>query len=90
MGVACLEDGGLLLADRAAPVRGCLDLRHLAGRHPEKTRLLRRPGLAALSEHLLGLKLSKGRRLRCSDWEADLLSADQQVPLVWDGRRGGI
>ncbi|XP_043234842.1 exonuclease 3'-5' domain-containing protein 2-like isoform X1 [Amphibalanus amphitrite] len=90
VGVACLEDGALLLADHAAPVRGCVDLRHLAGRHPDKARLLRRPGLAALAQHLLGVHLSKGRRLRCSNWEADALSADQQEYAADDALVGAL
>ncbi|XP_037076993.1 exonuclease 3'-5' domain-containing protein 2-like [Pollicipes pollicipes] len=90
VGVACLEDGALLLGDHGLSVRGCLDLRHLAGRHPDKARLLARPGLASMAALLLDVQLSKSRRLRCSNWGADQLTDAQQGYAANDALVGAL
>nr|CAD7600635.1 unnamed protein product [Timema genevievae] len=72
VGVAPSDDAKYLLADYGVKVRGCLDLRHLAKLHGNST-----GGLGSLAQTTLGVKLDKNWRVRCSDWEAQQLDAQQ-------------
>lgn len=61
------------MQDYGIRVCGCLDLRHLM----KQNGILSHGGLASMAQNLLGIKLDKNWRIRCSDWEASALSAHQ-------------
>jgi len=61
------------MQDYGIRVRGCLDLRHLM----KQSGVPSPGGLAGMAQNLLGIKLDKSWRIRCSDWEASALSAHQ-------------
>lgn len=73
VGVAPLDDAKNLFKDYNVQVKSTLDLRHLAlhlERPPE--------GLAKLSKGFIGVELNKSWRIRCSTWDAPILT-DPQV-----------
>lgn len=61
------------MQDYGIRVHGCLDLRHLM----KQNGILSHGGLAGMAQNILGTKLDKSWRIRCSDWEASALSARQ-------------
>lgn len=61
------------MKDYGITVRGCLDLRHLMA----QSGTVSRGGLAGMAQNLLGIKLDKNWRIRCSDWEAPVLEPHQ-------------
>lgn len=61
------------MKDHGLRVKGCLDLRHLMAR----SGTLSHSGLAGMAQNLLGIKLDKNWRIRCSDWEAPVLEPHQ-------------
>lgn len=67
------DDAKYLMQDYGIRVCGCLDLRHLM----KQNGTLSHGGLAGMAQNLLGIKLDKSWRIRCSDWEASALSAHQ-------------
>ncbi|CAG9782704.1 unnamed protein product [Diatraea saccharalis] len=72
VGVAPIDDAKYLFYDYSVAIHSTLDVRHivaLAGYHTG--------GLASLSQSLLNVTLDKSWRVRCSDWEAEELSARQ-------------
>lgn len=71
-GVACTEDGNILLQDYSIKVNGTYDLRFLALMSNHKAE-----GLARLSKNILNIQLTKNWRITCSDWEAPTLTTDQ-------------
>lgn len=75
VGVAIHEDANKLFTDYCLSVNGFIDLRYLATDFNEiegKSLSLKSLGL-----ELLGISLNKSRFLRCSDWEAPILSPEQ-------------
>lgn len=73
VGVSPQGDANFLARDYGICVASTFDLRHMAimcGCRPG--------GLGKLSETLLNVKLDKNWRIRCSDWEAVILS-DKQI-----------
>ncbi|CAN8001693.1 unnamed protein product [Ixodes hexagonus] len=76
VGVGVIDDAHKLLTDYAIDVWGCLDLRHALGCLPDLGDFPK-AGLRSLSEALLGVSPDKSWRIRCSNWEADVLTDDQ-------------
>lgn len=76
VGVGVIDDARKLFQDYGIDVWGCLDLRHALGYLPELGHFPK-AGLRTLSEALLGVSPDKSWRLRCSNWEADVLTDDQ-------------
>lgn len=72
VGVAIYGDSHNLSVDYGVRCGGCVDLRYLA-----KHLGLQPSGLAGLASTHLGLELDKNWRIRCSDWESNVLSEDQ-------------
>lgn len=72
VGVAVDGDAHNLFVDYGVICRGFLDLRYLAlhlGLQPA--------GLAGLASTHVGLELEKHWQIRCSNWEADVLTKEQ-------------
>ncbi|CAN8025827.1 unnamed protein product [Ixodes persulcatus] len=76
VGVGVIDDARKLFQDYGIDVWGCLDLRHALGCLPELGHFPEM-GLRSLSESLLGVSPDKSWRLRCSNWEADVLTEKQ-------------
>lgn len=76
VGVGIHDDAQKLLQDHFLHVRGCLDLRYAVNRFPELDGVPLR-GLQALSHHLLSVRPEKSWKIRCSNWEADVLTQEQ-------------
>lgn len=74
VGVASYEDGQKITADYGCRVCGTLDLRSLA----ERSRLPSPKSLAAMSLEYLDIEMDKLIEVRCSNWNADILT-DEQV-----------
>ncbi|CAK9824800.1 Exonuclease 3'-5' domain-containing protein 2 [Anthophora retusa] len=74
VGVASYEDGQKIIADYGCRVCGTVDLRTLA----ERVNLPCPKSLAAMSLQYLGLEMDKLIEVRCSNWDADILT-DEQV-----------
>lgn len=72
VGVAPSGDANYLAKDYGVCVASTLDLRFLAAQSQCKA-----GGLAKLSEEQLNVKLDKDWRIRCSDWEANVLNKAQ-------------
>ncbi|XP_038051999.1 exonuclease 3'-5' domain-containing protein 2-like [Patiria miniata] len=78
VGVAVLDDANRLFNDHGLLTKGCLDLRHLAYRHLQRDlRSKFTGGLGNLAKIYLDESLDKSYTIRCGDWEADTLSAQQ-------------
>lgn len=76
VGVGCYEDGKRLTRDYGLSVACTVDLRYLALRQ-KKTTLNNGLSLKSLAADLLNITLDKSLELRCSDWEADMLTPEQ-------------
>jgi len=61
------------MQDYGLRMHGCLDLRHLMTLNGS----LFCGGLGGMAQNLLGIKLDKSWKIRCSDWEAPALSTHQ-------------
>ncbi|XP_030212724.1 exonuclease 3'-5' domain-containing protein 2 isoform X1 [Gadus morhua] len=75
VGVGCYEDAKRLIRDHGLAVGCTVDLRYLVLRR--KVLLNNGMSLKSLASDLLGVSLDKSLALRCSDWEAKKLTADQ-------------
>ncbi|XP_063393669.1 exonuclease 3'-5' domain-containing protein 2 isoform X1 [Cydia fagiglandana] len=73
VGVSPSDDAKYLFHDWGAKLKSSLDVRHLARACGHSA-----GGLASLSEALLQVTLDKHWKVRCSDWEAELLT-DRQI-----------
>lgn len=67
-----ISDAKYLMEDYAINMNGTFDLRFLAMLAKHKAQ-----GLGSLSKAVIGMELDKDWRVRCSDWEADVLSKRQ-------------
>lgn len=76
VGVGIQEDAQKLLLDHNIDVRGCVDLRHIVTLFPELYGFTA-GGLRTLSSEFLDVILDKSWRVRCSNWEADVLTKNQ-------------
>lgn len=74
VGVAPFEDGKKLTKDYGCRVFGTLDLRKYA----DYMGIPNEPGLASLCMKYLGIEMNKFFKIRCSDWNADVLT-DKQI-----------
>lgn len=72
VGVAPKGDADLLAVDYGVCVASTLDLRYLAAMTN-----CRPGGLGKMSEEYINVKLDKNWRIRCSDWEAQILTQKQ-------------
>ncbi|XP_046376546.1 exonuclease 3'-5' domain-containing protein 2-like [Haliotis rufescens] len=86
VGVAVKDDGKKLTKDYGMVVQGCVDLRHLLTRVRHKYKC--DASLQGLAEGVLGVTMDKRREIRCSDWEAHTLSAEQVAYAAADGQVG--
>ncbi|XP_044738068.1 exonuclease 3'-5' domain-containing protein 2 isoform X2 [Chrysoperla carnea] len=68
VGVCPTQDANYLYHDYGIETNGCLDLRHLTNESL---------GLANLSKKYLNFVMNKHWRIRCSNWEADILNEAQ-------------
>lgn len=71
-GVTPISDAKYLMQDYAIQMNGTFDLRFLAMMAGQKAQ-----GLGSLSKAVIGMELNKDWRIRCSDWEIDVLSPKQ-------------
>jgi exonuclease 3'-5' domain-containing protein 2 len=71
-GVTPNTDSKYLFEDYNIQVNGTLDLRFLAKLAQQNAQ-----GLGSLSKAVIGIELDKDWRVRCSDWEVDVLSKRQ-------------
>lgn len=85
VGVGCYEDGKRLTRDYGLSVTCTVDLRYLAVRQ-KKTTLNSGLSLKSLAADLLNITLDKSLDLRCSDWEADMLTPEQMCYAARDAQ----
>lgn len=85
VGVGCYEDGKRLTRDYGLTLAGTVDLRYLAVRQ-KKTTLNSGLSLKSLAADLLNITLDKSLELRCSDWEADMLTPEQMCYAARDAQ----
>lgn len=72
VGIAPVADANYLAYDYSVHVNSCLDLRYIA-----PYAKLTPGGLAKMSKDYLDIELDKNWAIRCSDWEANILSESQ-------------
>ncbi|XP_026141076.1 exonuclease 3'-5' domain-containing protein 2 isoform X1 [Carassius auratus] len=85
VGVGCYEDGKRLAHDHGLTLSCTVDLRYLALRQRQAV-LNNGLSLKSLAADLLNVTLDKSLELRCSDWEADVLSQEQMVYAAHDAQ----
>ncbi|XP_052437090.1 exonuclease 3'-5' domain-containing protein 2 isoform X1 [Carassius gibelio] len=85
VGVGCYEDGKRLAHDHGLTLSCTVDLRYLALRQRQAV-LNNGLSLKSLAADLLNVTLDKSLELRCSDWEADVLSQEQVVYAAHDAQ----
>ncbi|XP_059376870.1 exonuclease 3'-5' domain-containing protein 2 isoform X2 [Carassius carassius] len=85
VGVGCYEDGKRLAQDHGLTLSCTVDLRYLALRQRQAV-LNNGLSLKSLAADLLNVTLDKSLELRCSDWEADVLSQEQMVYAAHDAQ----
>lgn len=85
VGVGCYEDGKRLTRDYGLSLVCTVDLRYLALRQ-KKTTLNNGLSLKSLAADLLNITLDKSLELRCSDWEADVLTPEQMCYAARDAQ----
>ncbi|KAG1973300.1 exonuclease 3'-5' domain-containing protein 2 isoform X1 [Pimephales promelas] len=85
VGVGCYEDGKRLTHDHGLTLRCTVDLRYLALRQKQAV-LNNGLSLKSLAEDLLNISLDKSLELRCSDWEADVLTQEQMTYAAHDAQ----
>ncbi|KAF7998414.1 hypothetical protein HCN44_009812 [Aphidius gifuensis] len=73
VGVEPFEDGKKLTKDYGCRVFGTLDLRKYA----DHVNIPNEPGLASLCMNYLGIEMNKFWKIRCSDWNSDVLTDEQ-------------
>ncbi|XP_073698666.1 exonuclease 3'-5' domain-containing protein 2 [Garra rufa] len=83
VGVGCYEDGKRLVHDHGLSLIGTVDLRYLALRQRQAV-LNNGLSLKSLAADLLNVNLDKSLELRCSDWEADVLTCEQMAYAAHD------
>ncbi|XP_056623772.1 exonuclease 3'-5' domain-containing protein 2 isoform X2 [Triplophysa dalaica] len=86
VGVGCYEDGKRLVHDHGLTLECTVDLRYLALRQRHAV-LNNGLSLKSLASDLLNVTLDKSYELRCSDWEADVLTHEQ---MTYAGRDAQI
>ncbi|XP_069773249.1 exonuclease 3'-5' domain-containing protein 2 isoform X3 [Narcine bancroftii] len=79
VGVEAFEDGCRLLRDYCVMVKSCLDVRYLVT-HQRKNNLTYSLSLKSLAQEIIHFTLDKSLHLRCSNWEAEELTNEQQLP----------
>ncbi|XP_029943040.1 exonuclease 3'-5' domain-containing protein 2 [Salarias fasciatus] len=85
VGVGCYEDGKRLTRDYGLSLSCTVDLRYLALRQ-RRASLDNGLSLKSLAADLLDVSLDKSLELRCSDWEADQLTAEQMSYAARDAQ----
>uniref|UniRef100_A0A8C1EYR9 Exonuclease 3'-5' domain-containing protein 2 n=1 Tax=Cyprinus carpio carpio TaxID=630221 RepID=A0A8C1EYR9_CYPCA len=85
VGVGCYEDGKRLAQDHGLTLSSTVDLRYLALRQRQAV-LNNGLSLKSLAADLLNVTLDKSLELRCSDWEADVLTREQMVYAAHDAQ----
>ncbi|XP_016340924.1 exonuclease 3'-5' domain-containing protein 2-like isoform X2 [Sinocyclocheilus anshuiensis] len=85
VGVGCYEDGKRLTHDHGLTLSCTVDLRYLALRQRQAV-LNNGLSLKSLAADLLHVTLDKSLELRCSDWEADVLTQEQMVYAAHDAQ----
>ncbi|XP_042598821.1 exonuclease 3'-5' domain-containing protein 2 isoform X1 [Cyprinus carpio] len=85
VGVGCYEDGKRLAQDHGLTLSCTVDLRYLALRQRQAV-LNNGLSLKSLAADLLNVTLDKSLELRCSDWEADVLTREQMVYAAHDAQ----
>ncbi|XP_043119478.1 LOW QUALITY PROTEIN: exonuclease 3'-5' domain-containing protein 2 [Puntigrus tetrazona] len=85
VGVGCYEDGKRLTHDHGLALSCTVDLRYLALRQRQAV-LNNGLSLKSLAADLLNVTLDKSLELRCSDWEADVLSQEQMAYAAHDAQ----
>ncbi|XP_016424966.1 exonuclease 3'-5' domain-containing protein 2-like [Sinocyclocheilus rhinocerous] len=85
VGVGCYEDGKRLTHDHGLTLSCTVDLRYLALRQRQAV-LNNGLSLKSLAADLLNVTLDKSLELRCSDWEADVLTQEQMVYAAHDAQ----
>nr|XP_055028789.1 exonuclease 3'-5' domain-containing protein 2 isoform X1 [Misgurnus anguillicaudatus]XP_055028790.1 exonuclease 3'-5' domain-containing protein 2 isoform X1 [Misgurnus anguillicaudatus]XP_055028791.1 exonuclease 3'-5' domain-containing protein 2 isoform X1 [Misgurnus anguillicaudatus] len=85
VGVGCFEDGKRLANDHGLALECTVDLRYLALRQRQAV-LNNGLSLKSLASDLLNITLDKSHELRCSDWEADILTQEQMTYAARDAQ----
>ncbi|XP_051724400.1 exonuclease 3'-5' domain-containing protein 2 isoform X3 [Ctenopharyngodon idella] len=85
VGVGCYEDGKRLTHDHGLTLSCTVDLRYLALRQRQAV-LNNGLSLKSLAADLLNVTLDKSLELRCSDWEADVLTQEQMTYAARDAQ----
>ncbi|XDV42623.1 hypothetical protein PO909_011252 [Leuciscus waleckii] len=85
VGVGCYEDGKRLTHDHGLTLSCTVDLRYLALRQRQAV-LNNGLSLKSLAADLLHVSLDKSLELRCSDWEADVLTQEQMTYAAHDAQ----
>ncbi|XP_051579178.1 exonuclease 3'-5' domain-containing protein 2 isoform X2 [Myxocyprinus asiaticus] len=85
VGVGCYEDGKRLAHDHGLTLGCTVDLRYLALRQRQAV-LNNGLSLKSLAADLLNVTLDKSLELRCSDWEADMLTQEQMTYAARDAQ----
>ncbi|KAI2654707.1 exonuclease 3 -5 domain-containing 2-like protein [Labeo rohita] len=85
VGVGCYEDGKRLAHDHGLTLNCTVDLRYLALRQRQAV-LNNGLSLKSLAADLLNVTLDKSLELRCSDWEADVLTSEQMAYAAHDAQ----
>lgn len=85
VGVGCYEDGKRLTHDHGLTLSCTVDLRYLALRQRQAV-LNNGLSLKSLAADLLNVTLDKSLELRCSDWEADVLTQEQMTYAAHDAQ----
>ncbi|XP_058605766.1 exonuclease 3'-5' domain-containing protein 2 isoform X1 [Onychostoma macrolepis] len=85
VGVGCYEDGKRLTHDHGLTLSCSVDLRYLALRQRQAV-LNNGLSLKSLAADLLNVTLDKSLELRCSDWEADVLTQEQMAYAAHDAQ----
>ncbi|XP_052000962.1 exonuclease 3'-5' domain-containing protein 2-like [Xyrauchen texanus] len=85
VGVGCYEDGKRLVHDHGLTLGCTVDLRYLALRQRQAV-LNNGLSLKSLAADLLNYTLDKSLELRCSDWEADVLTHEQMKYAARDAQ----
>ncbi|KAM9842465.1 exonuclease 3'-5' domain-containing protein 2 isoform 1-T2 [Aulostomus maculatus] len=85
VGVGCYEDGKRLTRDYGLSLACTVDLRYLALRQ-RLTKVNNGLSLKSLAADLLNVSLEKSVELRCSNWEADVLTLEQMAYAARDAQ----
>ncbi|XP_059151349.1 exonuclease 3'-5' domain-containing protein 2-like isoform X2 [Physella acuta] len=76
IGVAVTDDSKKLLFDYGLQVSGCVDLRNILNRVRGVFNCPSQ-GLGGLARCILGVELSKDKKVRCGNWESEIYSREQ-------------